>query len=488
MATYTYTGNVVPSDPDQYFILNVTFENGAFTWNVTANRSDGATGNVVRNNIYGLTVNIGGNSYYKGDIAYGNYTVGSVVYNGVTQLTNCTITAGAVAVSVSGNFWYGTWNATYRSSASGNITITSPTVATPTYTIGNPYSSTTIVGGYSTLSWTFSATAGTAGNTISNYALFQDGVQVYSGATASCTITAPSGGSHTYYCVATESNGATGTSSTVSVTTVAYTQPTFTAVSSIRWSTGNSSGSASDDGTYARLSATFTQSAIGGTNLTTTLKATVSSYTNTTTTSGAVLYSGSILSPDSSYQVTYKLYDSYVGEANAVVRTDIITIGSRGIDLVHTAEDGYGLGFGMKGTAGYFDTALATRIVDIDSSGNITNKAEINATPTLESTSAITRTGGWTIQSQSVYKWGRVVVASMILNASSSVASGSNCFTGTLASAYKPKTWVSCSAYFSSAVMTALLDPNGNIIIRVGGSGSAGGAGDTEPFTFVYLI
>ena len=468
MATYTFTANTVPSDPDQYFKLTVDFSNGTFTWNVTANKSDGTTYG-TRNDIYGLTVNIGGNTYYKGDIGWGSYTPGSVVYNGTTQLANCTITAGAVAVSVSGNFWYGTWNTTYRSSASGSITITSPTVSTPTYTVGNPYS-TQIVGGRSTLSWTFSATPGTTGNTISNYALYQDGSLVATGSSASATITAPSAGTHEYYLIATESNGATGTSSTVTVTTVAYTPPAFTDVSSIRWSTGDSSGVASDDGTYARLSATFTKSKVGTTELTTTLKVNISSYTNTTTTSGAVLYSGSILSPDSSYTVTYKLYDSYVGEANAVVRTDIISMGGRGLDLVHTTADGYGIAMGMRSTPGYFDTALATRIVDIDASGNITNEADIGATPTLESTSAITRTGGWTIQSQSVYKWGRVVVASMILNSSSSVSSGNNCFTGTIASAYKPKTWVSCSAYFTSAVMTALLDPNGNIIIRVGGT------------------
>ena len=346
----TITTNHIYDPYDQWLTLDYTFSGGTFSWSVTSHSNNGA----YRTNIYGLTVNVGGNSYYIGDIAWGDYTPGTALYSNTTSLASCTVNAGVVSLSVSGNYYYGTWNTSYRASGSGTQAITSPTVATPTYTVSGDYNSS-IVAGMSTLSFSFSATPGTTGNTITGYKLYFNGVQVYSGATASCTVTAPaSAGSHTAYVIAVESNGAQGQSTNITITTVAYVYPSFESVSSIRWSTGNGSGAPADDGTYARLSATFTSGSVGGTTISTYCKATVSTYSGTINSSGGIVYSGSILSADNSYLVTYELYDDYLTLANAIIRTDTISIGGRAIDLIHDSNDGYGIGINTKAVAGRF--------------------------------------------------------------------------------------------------------------------------------------
>lgn len=351
----TITSNHIYDPYDQWFTLDYTFSNGVFTWSVTSYSASAP----YRTNIYGLTVNIGGNSYYRGDIGYNDYTPGSVIYSGSTPLTQCTVNNGTVALSVSGNYYYGTWNTSYRASGSGTQAIVPPVVATPTYTITNGYSGS-IVGGMSSLNFTMSATPGSSGTTITGYRLYIDGVQAYSGAAATCTVTAPiSAGSHTAYAVAIESNGAMGTSSSITITVVAYVPPSLTSVTSIRWSTGNNSGVPADDGTYARLSAVYESATIGGSAIATSCKITVSSYTGTINTSGNVLYSGSILSADQSYNVKYELYDVY--NTTPIVRYDTISIGGRALDFVHDSSLGYGIGINTKAVAG--ETRIKGKLV-----------------------------------------------------------------------------------------------------------------------------
>ena len=463
MATYSWNSNIVASDPNQYFTLNVTFDGGTFTWNVVPKRQDGQTGNVTRNKIWGLTVTIGGNQYYKGDVEWKNYTVGTSVYNGTTQLSKCTVNSGVVSVKLTGNYWYGTWNTTYKCSINQSITVVSPTVSAPTYTASGKYGNA-IVGGYSTIDFAFSATPGTAGNTISNYKLYQDGVQVYSGATAGCTITAPQSGSHTYYVIAKESNGATGTSTSITITTVLYTLPAFTGVLSIRWSTGDSSGVASDDGEYARLSAQFTSGDIGGTTTTTVCKATVESYTGTINTSGGAVYSGQILTPESSYIVTYKLYDDYLTEANAIVRTDVISIGSRGLDLIHDVNDGYGYAFGMKSIPGEGNSAMPFMVNTLDAGGNITDQAVVSSTPQL-GTPTVTRSSGLTLKSYTLYTWGRVAQLNVTLNGNKNATSGETIFQGAI-DAPLPVARAAGGGYYDTAMLTAQVNTAGTITVK----------------------
>ena len=470
--TYTFTTNTVASNPNQYFVLTVTFDDGTFTWNVVPRRQDGQTGNVTRNNIYGLTVTIGGNQYYKGDINWQNYTVGSTIYNGTTKLSKCTVDEGVVKVSVKGNYWYGTWNSTYTCSKSGSIAIVSPTVSAPTYVASNTFSGD-IVGGYSSLAFSFSATPA-SGGTITKYRLFQDGVQVYSGATASCTLVAPNVGTHSYYVIATESNGATGQSSSISVTTEAYTPPSFVSLQSVRWSTGDSSGVASDDGEYARLTPTFNKSSVGNTDLTTVAcKVYVgSTLIGTVTTSGTALYTGQILTPDNMYEIRYELYDSVSGttpyeftlDTAPIIGIDIITIGQRGLDLIHDISDGYGVAVGMKATAGYEDTALPLRVNELDASGNVLNQAYMGATPQL-GTPTVTRSSGLTLKSYAIHTWGRVAQLDITLNGNLSASSGGTIFQGTIDSFF-PVANAFGGGYHDTAILSARISTAGSLMVK----------------------
>lgn len=374
----TITTNHIYDPYDQWFTLDYTFSAGVFSWRVTSHSNNGS----YRTNIYGLTVNVGGNSYYIGDIAWGNYTPGVVLYSGSTNLTDCTVVNGAVTLAVTGNYYYGTWNTSYRATGSGTQAITPPTVANPTYTVANDYNGS-IVAGMSSLTFSFSATPGSAGNTITGYKLFINGVQVYSGATAGCTVTAPLAvGNCSVYVVAVESNGAQGQSSTITITTVSYAAPSFDSTSCIRWSTGDGTGQPADDGTYTRLSAEFVSAKIDGTAIATYCKISVLSYNGTISSSGSVLYTGSILSLDNSYLVTYELYDAYVGSGNAIVRTDTISIGGRAFDLIHDPNDGYGAAVNGKSEPGKF--IIKDLILDFEGNCLWTSTATTFAAQTVQ--------------------------------------------------------------------------------------------------------
>lgn len=366
----TITGNYVYADPTQWWTLDYTFANSKFTWSVTAHASFTS----YWNSIYGLTVNIGGNSYYKGDIDWRNYSPNTVVYYGETPLSACTVQNGVVTLSVSGNFYFGTWSSDYRSSGSGTCAVDPPTVATlSTPSITNQYSGMTVAG-RSVITFRMKGTSQT-GSTTMSYSLYQDGSVIStstgtSGQNKDVTVTAPSAGSHTYKYVATDGNGTTTTSGNISITTYAYTPPAFSSVSAVRWSTGNSSGTASDEGTYCKATANFSQGKVGTTAITTTCTIKVDTYTGTATNGTAIWLGGGNLSADNTYSVTFTLSDGY---GNNVVTTDTLTQGGRGIDLIY-GNGHYGVALGQKATANQFDVNMATFVNGTVTANNVVSK------------------------------------------------------------------------------------------------------------------
>lgn len=518
----TITGNYVDADPTQWWTLDYTFANSKFTWSVTAHASHTS----YWNTIYGLTVNVGGNSYYKGDITWQNYTPNTVVYSGTTNLTDCTISNGVVTLSVSGNFYYGTWNSAYTSYGSGTCAVSPPTVTALTYTATNKYGNNVVSGG-SVITFTMKGTTQTASSSSSiTYTLYQDGSAISTSTGTSNTnktinVTAPSAGSHSYYYRATDVNGTTSTSGTISITTYAYTAPSFNSVSAVRWTTGTSSGTASDEGTYCKATASWNVGKVGTTNLTTTLKVTVNSTSSTTTTSGTSLYmGGGNLLADNSYTVTFTLYDSYTGEANGVVRTDTLTMGGRGLDFVY-ANGHYGIAVGQKANAGYFDCNLVPRfgtqtfggelsplwinngnlatvkksaagarfscipfvgsdgvmevgqILDFHTSDTDTSDYSFRLTSyTQTSTTSVTRTSGWTIAGQREWKWGRLNTVSLWFSMPSSGTgyTGNRAFNGTIVSPYVPLAGVVGQGWFNannsgSHSFAGLINNDGSITI-----------------------
>jgi len=482
--TKTVTTNAV-ADPSQYFSLVVTFSEGVFNWQVISRRSDGQTGNVVRNSIYGLSVNIGGNSVYIGDLDWRDYQVGVALRAGSVPLSSCVVNNGAVSISVSGNYNHGTWDSSYRCYGSDTITIVSPTVTLdPNYTLTDDYQGQ-IVGGITQITFSMSAVVGTVGNTIDSYRLYLDGVQVYNGTSSTGTITAlTSAGTHTVYAVAVESNGATGQSSSVSITTVGYTAPSFTKVSSVRWSTSDDTGQSADDGTHAKLTPVYVQSKVGSTSIPTYCRVTITgtSYTGIVSTSGGSLYTGAILLDTQSYTVTYTLYDDF--SSVTVVRTDTISIGGRGLDMIHDATDGYGVAFGMKATAGRNDSAYPIRVVELDSSGTILKSSEMGSTPTLATQSLVTRTSGLTINTQSLYIYGRVAFLTLYLRADGATHSG-NIFEGSI-SDYLPINNVMNASYFSQTAIGCSLRADGVLTVRALGSVYLDSGNVVVTFTYMF--
>jgi len=196
-----------------------------------------------------------------------------------------------------------------------------------------------------------------------SYSLYQDGSVIStttgtSGTAKTVNVTAPSAGSHTYKYVATDGNGTTTTSGNLSITTYAYTPPAFSSVSAVRWSTGTSSGVASDEGTYCKATANFSQGKVGTTAITTTCTIKVDTYTGTATNGTAIWLGGGNLSADNTYQVTFTLSDGY---GNSVVTTDTLTQGGRGIDLIY-GNGHYGVAIGQKATADQVDINMQTLI------------------------------------------------------------------------------------------------------------------------------
>lgn len=439
----TYNSNIVPSDPDQYFQLDVSFNGEQFTWTVTPFLRSGSTGDVPRCSIYGLTVRIGGNQYYKGNIDWRNYFVGNVVYSGTTQLSACTVTNGTVAVGLSGNFWHDTWDTTLTCTISGSEATVLPTVDALEF-ITNKYRNQTVAG-VSRMSISVIATPGVSGDTITDYKIYFDGSLVAT--TQSTEFVIPPGATHTFYAEVTESNGVKGTSPVHTIDNcLAYTPPAFVSISSVRWSTGDNTGVASDDGEYAKLTATFTDSKVGTENYGSACKVKIGTHTiGTINTSGGSVYSGQILNPNQSYTVIYELYDSSTmstfvatSELAPIVASDIITIGGRGIDLIHTGSD-YGVAVGMKATAGYLDTAYPLRVNTIDSQGNVTAQAVITAT-SGDGTSLYTFTktnssSTANMTSFAIYKWGRVVQVVLHLTNANYASAGAVMWGGEITSA-----------------------------------------------------
>lgn len=439
----TYTSNIVPSDPDQYFQLDVTFNGEQFTWTVTPFLRSGSTGDVPRCSIYGLTVRIGGNQYYKGNIDWRNYFVGNVVYSGTTQLSACTVTNGTVAVGLSGNFWHDTWDTTLTCTISGSEATILPTV-TNAVAATNTFSSS-IVEGLSKITVTINATPGVSGDTITAYRLYLDNALISE--TQVTEFTMPYGTTHTMYTEVTESNGVKGKSTVTTFNCLPYTPPTFVSVSSVRWSAGDNTGVASDDGEYAKLTVTYTKGKVGTTELAgTACRVKIgSTIIGTISTSGNSVYSGQILSTNQSYTVIYELYDTLVSAPfkattldAPIVASDIITIGGRGIDLIHTGSD-YGVAVGMKAAAGYLDTAYPLRVNTIDSQGNVTAQAVITATSgdgtSLYTFTKTNNSSTANMTSFAIYKWGRVVQVVLHLTNANYASAGAVMWGGEITSA-----------------------------------------------------
>lgn len=345
--------------------------NGKIHFVINVTNSWGQTGDVNRWSVQLCEINIGGVKRST-TVNWRDYYVGNDIYSGDVDLSDCTITNGYVSISFRGRFYYTNYNPENAEAGyvtgSTSVAAIIPTVNTPTYTIRSGGYNSIVVADRTTIR--VNITGATSSGTITGYELYDGNTLV--GNTANTDLVLSSG-SHNYKArVKNSYNVWSDYSSLLTVTAQVYTPAVINSTTSQRWSSGSSSGHAQDDGTYARLSLTFTPAKIGNTNLTTTWKAQVSSFTSSNqTTSGAAVFSGSVLG-DGTYQVKYSIWDSFI--STPIERTDIISMAGRGALDLYFDNGVHGIGFGTAGEAGkanfkftpYFEcNNVMTSLVDV---------------------------------------------------------------------------------------------------------------------------
>lgn len=160
---------------------------------------------------------------------------------------------------------------------------------------------------------TINGAAGIYGSTISSYEISGGGFS--STASSFTTGFLATSGTVTFTAKVTDSRGRVSDAKTVSISVVAYSNPTCSSHLSQRATSG---GTVNDDGTYINGTVTFSYSSCSSKNTITTAtyykKSSASSWTNASKTfsSGtAFTYGGGAISTESSYDVKYTLTDAF---------------------------------------------------------------------------------------------------------------------------------------------------------------------------------
>ena len=364
LASHTVNGSTFSSGGTHTVTGNVTV---AATATQTASTIASSSSSVATQSAYSLTMTRYSTSYYH----KATFKIGNTVL----------ATSGAFAASLSYTVPR-SWFTNYPTSTSLTVTVSVQTYTNSncTTTVGSPVTTTvtvtadsgmkpTIGNGFAVAS---ANNSGTAASSISGY------VQGYSKATVTLTknkLTMAPGASVTSYTIVCQgvtrtvsSPGATATATTdtltgtnaisitvtvtdsrgrtdstsLSVTPMAYVNPTLSAITVFRCT---QSGTASEDGAYYSAKATANRSSLGGQNsVTLTVKhkaAAASSYgAATQLQSGTAQILGGALDADTSYIVMLTVEDSLHNTADATV-----TLSTRQWSMKFR-PDGEGVGFG----------------------------------------------------------------------------------------------------------------------------------------------
>ena len=220
-----------------------------------------------------------------------------------------------------------------------------PTVGTVSF---NPYdinSNNILVQGKNKLEVLVSGCSAGAGSSISSYTYSGPGLSYTGTGTVATCGPISSSGSLTYTVTVTDARGRTASKS-ASITCHAYSTPRFTSFSAYRC---NSSGTASDSGTYIKCSFKHSFASVNSTNdVTITMKykkSSASSWTSVTALSNSTSTSGSKISnaidAASTYDVYAEITDNYSGKASS---TQVIIFGP--VRALNISSDGTGFAIG----------------------------------------------------------------------------------------------------------------------------------------------
>ena len=178
---------------------------------------------------------------------------------------------------------------------------------------------------------TINGAAGSYGSTIKSYSISGGG---YSGTSSTLTTGfLNSSGTITFTATVTDSRGRTSAATTVSITVIAYSVPSFSSYNSQRC---NSSGTISDDGTYIKATVSYSFASCSSKNTVTRSTYYRVAGTSTWTNASASFNSGTAftfgsgkISTETSYEVKYELTDAFT----TISITDIVSTASVVMDF-----------------------------------------------------------------------------------------------------------------------------------------------------------
>lgn len=211
-----------------------------------------------------------------------------------------------------------------------------PTMGNPTATRvdnGVPSSWGVYVKGYSQVTIKINSAAGAQGSTIKSYSISGPNLNSNSSSAKSDKLTTV--GTNTYTCRITDSRGRTA-EKTVSITVIDYTKPSIQASAS----RCNSSGTVTTNGTYLRVTATYSIASVSSKNSVSSKSVSCNGVSNTSFTSGTAFVLSANCSIGSSYTLTASVTDALGNSASVTVE---IRTSSR---IMNVRKNKTGIAFG----------------------------------------------------------------------------------------------------------------------------------------------
>lgn len=344
------------------------------------------------------------NTYYQkytGVSTSQAFTIPTSWYNAMPSSTSCT--AYCRITTYNGSTQIG-------SQVSKAFTVNVPSSIVPTVgtitldpvniTTADGTSRNILVKGKNKLTVNVSGCSAGTGSSIRSYTFSGPGISstttntsITSGSTISNT------GTLTYTVKVTDKRGRTATK-TATITSYAYSAPYFKSFTAIR---ANSSGIATDDGTYIKCSYSLGYASVNSTNKVTVKvfykKNSASSYSSVTSLSGSTSTSGSQLlssiAADSTYTVYATITDNYSGTSSVAA---ITVLGASRV--FNITSDGKGVAIGKMSektnshTNGLFECALDAQLYN-----------DLNVDGDIAVDGAVTIAGALTVNSKTLLDW-----------------------------------------------------------------------------------
>lgn len=353
----------------------------AFKYRVTVSMN----GNTYQNDANGVSVSSTAQTYYQ---------PAAIPHSWIPNSTSGTLTCKLETLN--GSTVIGTSTKTITMTVSTSII---PSISNLTIV---PYNTNTVINGWNIYVANYSKAritciaSGNSGSTIKKFTISNAASATINGTSLSYDIALNTGGPKTFTVIATDSRGRNSASKSVTISVENYYTPVITSFDVIRT---DSSGNASDNGIYAKLSFSGSYTNIGSNAATAKFfykLSTASSYTQISTTStgyagrinGGIVVNNATFATASEYDFQMQITDSMGNTVSRTVRLGTVT------RTMNIAKFGNGVAIGKMSTvtdktsAGKFEVgwdADFDKTVNIDGTVNIQNTTTINASTNMNS-------------------------------------------------------------------------------------------------------